>query len=130
MLTKAFGFKPTPKENTYLTRRLAETHKTPSAFLHQVLKIYQELEQEGFIDLNGDRTAKTAELEKLKTTEQIKTEEIVKRETAKQATEKLRLETLKKKNTNSVFSKQPKVDWGASEGGFEVGGGYDGFHEE
>lgn len=129
-MSKAIGFKPTKEENEYIQKKLRETHKTPSNLLHHIIHIYRSLEADGFIDLEGNRTAKIAELEQIKTAEQIRTEELVKREAAKQETERLRLERLKRKNENSKWSGQPKVDWGASEGVPTDYGQKDGYYDE
>lgn len=127
---KTFSFKTTKEEETYFQKKLAETHKTPSTLLHQIVRVYRNLERDGLIDLEGNRTAKVAELEQIKTAEQIRTEELVKREAAKQETERLRLERLKRKNENSKWSGQPKVDWGSSEGVATDYGLKDGYYDE
>lgn len=127
---KTFSFKTTKEEETYFQKKLAETHKTPSNLLHHIVHIYRDLERKGFIDLEGCLTEKAAELEQIKTAEQIRTEELVKREAAKQETERLRLERLKRKNENSKWSGQPKVDWGSSEGVATDYGLKDGYYDE
>lgn len=129
-MPKIISFRPTKAQEEYLKKRLAETHKTSTVLLRQIIQVYCSLERDGLIDLEGNRTAKIAELEQIKTAEQIRTEELVKREAAKQETERLRLERLKRKNENSKWSGQPKVDWGASEGVPTDYGQKDGYYDE
>lgn len=121
----------TDEDSRFFTKRLAETHKSQSDFLRQIIHTYIDFEKAGYLNADGDKIKKLeTEIQLREKLRQVEANRMQDKIDFEKELAKLKADEAKEKARNRAARNQPKVDWGNVTKGtgdsFDMGDGFNG----
>jgi hypothetical protein len=102
----------------YFEKRKAETHKSTSELLRQIIVAYEEFERAGYLSPDGDKLLKLeTELQMKEKIRQVEAGRLRDKIEAEKEMAKLKDLAARERSRDRAARNQPRVDWGNVVGG-------------
>jgi hypothetical protein len=124
MTTKMVGAQLTGHAAAYFEKRLAETHKSQSDLLRQIITAYEQFESAGYLSPDGDKMLKLeTELQLKEKIRQVEAGRLRDKIAAEKELAAIKEQKAKQRARDRANRNAPKVDWG----NVAIGGSGDNF---